>query len=120
MRSPYKIISSRILVLVIVISSAQNAVAIDFNQNMHGGETQVMQILLSDIRDIGVGNDYLMDHSLDNTSHINCTAQCYFTFLHDSNSTLMVTRSRFRQKIVVDNSVYSSPYPDLLERPPKI
>ena len=120
MRYRYKIIYSRLLVLIMVISSFQSAVAIDFSQNMHGEESQVIQMLLSDVNDMGVGSDYQMDHIGENTSHTDCAAQCYVTFLQDTHATLLVTRSKIKQKLVADTSAFSSHFPSLLKRPPKI
>lgn len=118
MRYRYKIICSRLLVLIMVISSFQSAVAIEFGQNIHWGESQTRVMLLSDAHNMGIDSEHLADHSGENTSHVDCSAQCYVTFLNDSH-TLFATRSKFRQKIVVDSSVFSSRYPNLPKRPPR-
>ena len=119
MRNRYKIIFSRLLMLVMLTSSFQGALAIDFSQNMHEEESSVVQLLLSEAADMGASNDYLMDHDEENTSHTKCTAQCYVSFLQDTHASLLSTRSKFRQKMVTDSSAFSSRYPNLLKRPPK-
>ena len=119
MCNKYKIILSRLLVLIMLISSFQGAWAIGFSQDMHEEESSVVQLLLSDAADMGVVRDYLMDHDEENASHTNCNAQCYVSFLQDTHATLLFIRSKFRQKIVTDSSAFSSRYPNLLKRPPK-
>ena len=120
MRNRYKIICSRLLILIIVISSIQSAVAIDFSQNMHDEERSVVQLLLSDAGDAEITIDYLMDHGDENASHTDCTAQCYVSFLYASNVALLATRSKLLQKIAIDSSAFPNRFPNLLIRPPKI
>lgn len=119
MRNRYKIIFSHLLVLVVLTSSFQGALAIDFSQNMHEEESSIVQLLLSGAADIETGNDYLMNHDEENVSHTDCTAQCYVSFLQDTHATLLVTRSKIKQKLVPDTSTFSSHYPNLLIRPPR-
>lgn len=120
MRNKYKIIFSRLLALILLISSFQGVLAIDFSQNMHEEESSVVQLLLSDAADMGVVNDHLMNHDEENVSHTNCNVQCYVSFLNASNVTILTTRSKLLQKIAIDNSAFPSRFPNLLIRPPKI
>ena len=120
MRIRYKIFFSRLLVLIMLISSFQGALAIDFSQNMHEQESSPVQLLLADADDMGVGNGHLMGHHQGNVSHNNCDAQCYVSFFYVPDVTPLVTRSRIRQKIATNSSAIPDRFPNLLIRPPKI
>lgn len=120
MRNRYKTIFSRLLVLVMLTSSFQGTLANDFSQSLHEEESSGVQLLLSDMIDMEVGIENLMDHDNENASHIDCTAQCYVSFLYASNVALPARRSKLLQKLVTDSSAFSSRFPNLLIRPPKI
>lgn len=120
MRNKYKIIFSHLLLLMMLISSFQGAWAIDFSQSMHEEENSVVQLLLSEAADMGVGNDHLMDHGKKNASHTNCNTQCYVSYPYAPNVSILTARSKSLQKISTDSSAFPSRFPDLLIRPPKI
>ena len=119
MRYLNKTFISRLLVLIMVISSIQSAVAIDFNQNMHEENNQEMQLQFSNIHNMEIGSNYLVDHGEENLSHSDCAAQCFVSYVQDPHVILLVTRSSIQQKILIDSSAFSSRYPNLLKRPPR-
>ena len=76
-------------------------------------------MLLSDAHDMGVGNDLRLDYIGENTSHTACNIQCIVTFLQDTHTIPLVTRSKIKQKITADTNAFSNHYPSLIRRPPK-
>ncbi|MFT5657431.1 MAG: hypothetical protein ACI9KN_000704 [Gammaproteobacteria bacterium] len=114
-----KTIFSQLLVLIMVIGSFQSALAINFSQNMHGEESQVSQMFLSEAHGMQVASDELSDHLEENASHTDCADHCNLTFLQNIHANPQVTRSKIKQLFVAVNSTFSSHYPHLLIRPPK-
>lgn len=109
------------MVLMMVISSFQGALAINFSQNMHGEENAIILMSSSEAHGMQVASDGLMDHLEENASHTDCADHCNFTFLRNIHATSpLVKRSKIKQKAVAINSNFSSHYPHLLRRPPKI
>ena len=117
----FKVLFSRILILMIAISSAQGAVATsDFNQNMHGEEHQMIQI--SSLVETGAFVDNVnrpAGQDQGKQVHSQCEMQCYMPALRVPQEAFLFVRSLSQQKIYSDSRSFTSHLSGLPKRPPK-
>jgi hypothetical protein len=111
---------SRLLILIMTISPVQITMAIDLDQHSRAMNCQISQAQLSGTDVNNLSRDCTSDYSGHCVDLSVCVAQYNFTSWYSSNSFLLFTRMATHTKYMPDSDAFSTHYPELLKRPPKV